>query len=234
MGKQSHLDWNIHEVERAHNKRCETGFAGAPTVSWMNLAKAFWDSFLYYFGTLLFSLFTFHAQIKIKCQCSCLRMRILQNNRSLSDSIRNQVTVIFLSNYLTRFCFPCLHINTIILFTQSDPYHGFTESCCAVWKVEMEIPCNTWKISHPSALGQKFKKQDVHFQDFQSPKKHILGEKLWGVRSKCILNFLLFIRFIKQMYLKCTLFLLLLLNLEFFLLPHLRGKFHTFCEKKKE
>lgn len=45
MGKQSHLDWNIHEVERAHNKRFETGFAGAPTVSSMNLAKAFCDIF---------------------------------------------------------------------------------------------------------------------------------------------------------------------------------------------
>lgn len=159
--RQSHLDWYIHEVTRAHDKHCAvTGFHSYCMLSLMNLARgSLWRVPVTFQHAAVFSV---HMRANKTLNVS---FPVLENS-----CCRDSVTgwgikpLLFLPlKYLTPFRLPRLYINTIILFTPSDPCRWFTESRCTVWMVGMEIPCNTWTFFHPSEQGQKFKRQDVHF-----------------------------------------------------------------------
>lgn len=163
--KKSHLDWYIHEVTRAHNKRrAGTGFHSYCMLSLMNPARgSLWQVPVTFQRAAVFSVHIRRANETLN-----VSFPVLENS-----CCRDWVTawgikpLLFLPlKNLTPFRLPGLHINAIILFTPSDPYRWFTESRCAAWMVEMEIPCNVWTFFHPSERGQKFKRQDMHFLGF--------------------------------------------------------------------
>lgn len=68
MATQAHLDWKIHEVERAHNKHPETAFAWASKFN--DACMVFSTKFLF-LRAIVFSARISHI-CKIKHQLSCL------------------------------------------------------------------------------------------------------------------------------------------------------------------
>lgn len=118
-----------------------------------------------------------------------------------SDSMRNQVTVLFFSFHIifTWFRFPCLQINMIMLFHTVRPLPW----TCSVTLCGVE-GCNGgslhyMKIFSPECAGTKVQEAGCVFPGLSKAENtHPGGKRLYSSKSKCISNFLeLFLRFIK-------------------------------------
>lgn len=106
MATQSTLDWNIHEVERAHNKEPETAFAWARTFN---------DACL---GVLSQVLVFFSAHISQAPQ----REHWMRGNCVTAQIVLMEIS--FLPRYSTWFWFPPLQINDAIFSCSEHRVEG--------------------------------------------------------------------------------------------------------------
>lgn len=136
-----------------------------------NLATALCDRFVFYFSMQLF----------FSCSLVTHKKMIFFLHRNLSGSIKNQVTVIFLSNYRTWFCFPCLQINRVILFRQSDPIHGCSEWFCEHGRLKWRfLAKNEYFLTKVPWDGRSKKTKTRCASTWTSnTETDILGERLW-------------------------------------------------------
>lgn len=133
MATQSTLDWNIHEVERAHNKHPETAFAWARTFN---------DACLLFLHQVLI----FSAHISQAPQ----QEHWMRGNRVTAQRIV-LMEISFLPRYSTWFLFPLLQINEAIFSCNECRVEGLYADLLP-WHVNLSLCQN--------ALGQKFNHQN--------------------------------------------------------------------------